>query len=222
MKKSSIKISCYLNLLIFLFVLIATLCMFFNIRFMGPDKLVLTDNKIAMFRYFTVDSNILIGLAALILFGEERKYLKGVKRSISSKAYIFKFIATVGVTVTFLTVFLYLGPSSDGGLYSMLLNSNLFYHLIIPVLAIISFAFFEKSSKIKKSYVKYGMVPVLLYSMFYMTNVVTHIENSHVSTDYDWYWFVQNGLWKTFIVVPAMFLLTYIVSYILWDVNNNK
>ena len=48
------------------------------------------------------------------------------------------------VTLTFSVVFLYLGPISKGGISKLLQNSNLFFHLVIPLLNIIDFVFFVK------------------------------------------------------------------------------
>ena len=64
MKK--VKISFFLNLLIVILVIIGCVCMFAGIKFM-PSNAVLTGNKLEMFKYYTVDSNILMGIVSLIL-----------------------------------------------------------------------------------------------------------------------------------------------------------
>ena len=48
------------------------------------------------------------------------------------------------------------------------------------------------------------------------------MENGKVSPVYDWYWFVQNGVWTAIIVVPLMFLITYLITLILWKINKKK
>ena len=222
MNKDVIKVSYFLNIIIVLLVIIASITMFGRIDFMNMPNPVNEEHIIGMFKYFTTDSNILVGLASLLLLIEEKKVLKDNRKSISSSFYIFKFVATVSVTITFLTVFLYLGPGSKGGIISMLTNSNLFFHLIIPVLSIISFVCFERTNKINKKYIKYGLIPVILYAIFYLANVLTHVENFKVSIKYDWYYFLQYGFWLIFVVVPLMFLLTYFVSLTLYKLNYKK
>ena len=104
----------------------------------------------------------------------------------------------------------------------MLMNSNLFLHLIIPVTSIFDFIFLERTEKIKFKHVILGTIPMLIYAVFYMINVLIHMENGRVSPKYDWYWFVQNGVWTAVIVVPLMIVITYVISLILWRCNKKK
>ena len=136
--------------------------------------------------------------------------------------YILKLMATTAVGLTFFVVFAYLGPITKGGIMSMLRNSNFFLHLVIPVLSIITFIFFEKTDKIKLRHVFLGLVPTLVYAIFYLTNILIHMENHKVSPTYDWYWFVQNGVWTALIVAPIIILITYMISFILWKLNHKK
>ena len=131
-------------------------------------------------------------------------------------------MATVSVGVTFFTVFIYLGQIVEGGVFTLLKNSNLFFHLIIPVFSMINFCIFERTDKIKFKYTVFGTVPVIIYSIFYITNIVIHLENGKVLPIYDWYWFVQGGMWQLFIVPPFMILCTYIVSVGLWKINKKR
>ena len=220
--KDRIKISYILNIIIVFLVVLASIIMFAGINYMHAEDPVYEANKFFMMKYFTVDSNMLMGIASLVFLIEERKLLKDSRKSINPSFYIFKLVATVSVSLTFLTVFLYLGPGSSGGIASMLTNSNLFFHLIIPVLSIISFVYFERTNKIDKKYIKYGLIPTLIYAIFYISNVLIHVENFEVSTKYDWYWFVQNGLWTALIVVPLMILFTYLISYTLYLLNHKR
>ena len=84
----------------------------------------------------------------------------------------------------------------------------------------INFAFFEKTDKLKLRYVIYGLIPTFLYEIYYLGNVLIHIEEGAVSPTYDWYWFVQNGVWTAVIVAPMMLAISYIISLILWRLNN--
>ena len=212
MSKDKLKISYTINIITVILVIAASVIMFTGFNLMGIKNPLLVANRIVMMRYFTVDSNMLVGLASLLFAIEERKKIKDGRRIIPTGFYIFKFVATVAVSVTFLTVFLYLGPASDGGIKSMLVNSNLFFHLIIPVLCIFNFTFLERTNKIDKKYILYGLLPTILYSLFYLVNILLHVENSKVSTEYDWYWFVQNGLWMAVIIIPVMLIFTYLIK----------
>lgn len=222
MNKISLKLSYIFNITIVILTIIALVVMFARIDFMNMPNPVNEKHWYGMLKYFTTLSNIFVAVASLFLALEEQEVLKDSRKVISFRSYLFKLIATVSVTVTFLTVFIYLGPGSKGGLSSMLTNSNLFFHFIIPVLSIISFVLFERTDKIDKKYIKYGILPVLMYGVFYISNVVIHIDNYKVSTKYDWYWFFQKGLWLIFIVIPLMLFLSYFITYILYKLNYKK
>ena len=60
---------------------------------------------------------------------------------------------------------------------------------------------------------------MILYAVFYLINIVIHMENGKVSPKYDWYWFVQNGVWTASLVIPLVAVITYVISLVLWKVN---
>ena len=220
MKK--IKIATILNIIIVILVLFGLFSMFTGIKFMkGPD-IVLESTKLGMFKFFTVDSNVFMGIMAFIFSCLEINIIKGKSISISKSLYILKYMATIGVSVTLVTVFGYLGFIVETGLVSLLLNSNLFFHLIIPVLSIITFCFFERSNKLKIKDTLYGVVPVVLYGFYYLINVLVHMEDGKVDFKYDWYWFAQGGIISIIFVFLIMLGVTYIISLIIWKINRIK
>ena len=201
-----VKMSLYINIIITILTIIATIIMITGFKFMTGVEPVLESTKIGVFKFFTVDSNLFAGIISFIFILNEISIIKGEKKEISDKLYILKLMATTAVSLTFIVVFVYLGNIAENGLISLLLN-------------IIDFIFFIKKDNITYKYAFYGLIPTLLYTVFYTTNVIIHIENGRVSPKYDWYWFVQNGLWTTVIVAPTILLITYIISLILLLLN---
>lgn len=218
--KKKIKISLIINIIIVVLTIISSIMMFTGFKFMKDTLQVLETSKIGMLKFFTVDSNILMGLIALIFSIEEIKILKDKQKTIQPKYYILKLMSTTAVAVTFFTVFLYLGPISKGGIPTMLQNSNLFFHFFIPLLSMINFICFEKTNEMSFKDSFAGLLPTLIYGLFYFINILIHMKNGSVSTTYDWYWFVQNGVWTTVIVMPIMVLGTYGLSFGLWKLNH--
>lgn len=216
-----IKGSLYLNSIIFILVFLGTTFMITGFHFMS-DEVILESTKLNAFKFFTVDSNILMGLIALLFVYFEYQIIKKRKKTIPQELYVMKLMFTVGVMVTFLVTTLYLAPFSPNGYFSMFQNSNLFFHLIVPILSLISFIFFEKTDKIKFKHTFLGMVPTLTYAIFYVANILVHLENGKVSYTYDWYGFAQGGLVSTLFVFIFMHLATYIVSLSLWFLNRKK
>lgn len=218
----NIKVSFIINIIIFVLTVFASIIMFSGFKFMqGPD-LVLQSSSVGMFRFFTVDSNMFMGIMALIYAIYEFKVIKGTKKDIGKRVRLLKYMATVSVSLTFIVVFSYLGPITKGGIILLLKNSNLFFHLIIPVLSIINMVLFERSNKLQFKDTIYGILPTVLYAIYYMTNVLIHMESGKVVPDYDWYYFVQNGVWTAAIVIPIMLLITFIIALVLWRLSFKK
>ena len=65
------------------------------------------------FMYFTVDSNVLCAIASLLIAGCQ------IRREVPPGIFIFKYVGTTAVTVTLMTVLLFLGPVLGyGGMFS--------------------------------------------------------------------------------------------------------
>ena len=185
MNKNRIKISLTLNIIIFILTLTATIIMFSGFSFMNMYKPVLETTKIEMLKFFTVQSNIFAGIVSLLFATKQIKLLKDNNYDIPKIYYILKLMATTAVGLTFFVVFAYLGPISKDGIPSMLMNSNLFFHLIIPVLCILNFILFEKNNKLNFKYTFYGLIPTVIYAFYYLINILIHMENGRVSPIYD-------------------------------------
>ena len=220
MKK--LKISIVLNSIIVVLSVLSTIMMITGFRFMHGTETILETTRLGVFKFFTVDSNLFMGLVSLAFLMNEIAILKGKKESITLRNYILKLMGTTAVALTCIVVLTYLGPISKYGLFSLLMNSNLFFHLVIPVLSVVTFIFFEKTDKLKFKHVILGIIPTILYAIFYIVNVLIHVEGGAVSTAYDWYWFVQDGLWTSLIVTPIILLVTYLISFLLWKFNRVK
>ena len=222
MSKTKVKISLVLNFLIVIFTLFATIAMFTGFKFMHGYDVVLQSTKLGMLRFFTVQSNIFMAIIALVFAVLEIRFLKGKINEIPTKAYVLKLMSTTAVGLTFLVVFAYLGPITEYGIIAMIMNSNLFFHLITPLLSIFTLVVFERTSMIKFKYTFWGILPTFLYAIYYLINIFIHMQDGKVSPVYDWYWFVQNGVWTAIIVVPLMLLITYIITLILWKINKKR
>ena len=157
-------------------------------------------------KYFTVDSNILMGVTSAIslfflIFKRHNPYPTWVA--------VIKMIGTTGVSLTFIVVFTYL--ASIISLAILLENANLFMHLIIPVLAIISFIFVEPKVKLKFKYNFFPILPVVIYSLGYLINVASKNEYGNFKGA-DWYGFGQYGLGIGFIFLFGCIAIAFGVS----------
>ena len=148
----------------------------------------------ASLKFFTNLSNILVAIASFIMVIFNIKSLLKDRREYPDWALILKYLATVAVAVTFVTVVLFLGPGSiaEGRSYfEMFAHNNFFLHFFTPVLAVVSFVLFEKIDYFQFRDALWGVLPVLLYAIVYFFMVVV------VGTEYggwpDFYGFTFGG-----------------------------
>ena len=214
MKK--VKISLIINIIIVVLVTLGSIFMLSGFEFMAKE-IPLIATKLEALKYFTVESNILIGIISLIFIIFEIQILQNKRKEIPDFMYILKLIGTVGVTLTFIVTAIFLAPNSEYPYYAFYQNSNLFFHLIVPILSIITFIFFESTDKIKFIYTICGIIPMMIYGLFYLTNILIHLDNGQVSFDYDWYGFLRYGLNTIIIIFPIIMIMTYTISLSLWQ-----
>ncbi len=124
-------------------------------------------NRYVVFRYFTVDSNILCAASCAFSLIQT---LRG--RSFENKAaMLFRYAGTAAVTVTMMTVLLFLGPLY--GYASMFSRWNLWLHLLGPLLAVVSFVWLERDGTFpEKKHLILSLLPVILYGIVYFIMVI--------------------------------------------------
>ncbi len=103
------KISVILNILIVLFVIMGCSFMLTGFRFM-PAGAILEVSNLGMFKFFTVDSNVFLGIVSLIFLIYEILVIKKIKKGIPEVVYVLKLMATAGITLTFITTLVFLAP----------------------------------------------------------------------------------------------------------------
>ena len=146
-------------------------------------------------RFFTAQSNILCAAAALMmcLFPQ------------SQVVWLLKYTGTAAVTVTMLTVFLFLAPSIGEGWTVLLKGSDFFMHLVTPLLALISFCAFEKRGMDFRTALL-GVLPVMIYGPWYLYKIQFAPENKRWD---DFYGFNKGGKW------PISFAMMLIGTFLI-------
>ena len=162
------------------------------------------------FKFFTVDSNVFAMFASIIYL--PFLIIKMIKGEVKfHKVFmIIKFMSMTGVVLTMLTVLFFLGfiygyPLMFGGV-------NLFMHLLTPLFVLLDFLIFDNLSEISFKETFFGIAPMTIYGIFYLSNVA--INNGYGNTDYDWYMFGANGIWIGILIFILMFTGTYGVGFL--------
>jgi hypothetical protein len=191
------------NIVIFLCLVVSIILIFI---YSGKGEQALVANGFESFKFFTVLSNVFMGITAFIS-------LLYTKKEAPTWLLILKYLATCTVTLTLLTVMLYLGPVY--GYIILLQYANAFMHLIIPVLAIFHLILLEpKLEQYKYIYVIYSVIPMLLYGIAYMINVTAN--NGYGNVKYDWYFFCQWGLGIGVVAFLAMIVFAFLIGLALY------
>ena len=162
------------------------------------------EQKRVAFRFFTVLSNMFCAVAALAMM------FFSITGEVPTVVRILKYSGTCAVTVTFLTVMLFLLPTMKDP-KRLLIGHNLFLHVLCPILAIISWLAFEKTGDLSFYIVIFGTLPVILYTGLYIYKVLLAPPGKRWE---DFYGFNRNGKWP--ISAVAMICSAFIISVLLW------
>ena len=175
-----------------------------SMTFGQNSSALLTSNGILALRYYTVDSNLLMGAAALLYV------FTGSRKSTS----IFVLTGTATVTLTFLTVMLFLGPIFGYGM--MFQGRNLYMHLFVPLLAVALLILCKGCAGLRLRSVCWSALPTAAYSLFYIRNVMRN------GPEMDWYSLAKGGP-KTYPYVVLCFVgLTVLVAAVLWLASGGR
>ena len=164
---------------------------------------------LAVFKYFTVQSNIFVAITSLltiIFFIKEKKVPEWL-------IYV-KLTSTTSVMITFSVVIFYLAPTM--GFYLVYTGVNFLMHLVVPLIALLEFLVFIPKIDIKVKFNLFSILPVLIYGTFYLTNIVINIGYGDLK--YDWYLLGSLGIWMgltAFIVILGLsFLISFLLSFL--------
>lgn len=192
-------VSFILNILVFLLVVAGTIIMMVD----KGDDLVARD--ITVFKYFTFQSNVFMALVAAVFGYYQFLVIRGKFDKIPQILGIFNLIGTNAVTLTFAVVIAFLVPQY--GFISMYKSANLFFHLLVPVAAMVNYIFFAESEQYRLAFTPLAVVPCFLYGIVYFS-VVVALE-AYGDPKIDFYFFGKNGP----VIGAISFLIVLIVAY---------
>lgn len=219
MTKDNMRKAYIYNIVTAAVILFSVVWMFSGIKFF-VEETTLSASKLAMFKYYTVDSNIIMGISSFYVAIKEKRVLDGKDKELSVSVFVLKLIGCVGVTLTMLVTVFFLAPTL--GFVVCFNNSNFLLHVLNPVLSIYSFIKFERPSNLNIKHTFMGIISMLIYATYYVINCVVHSEGNSVMEGYDWYGFFALGLKSGVVVLPIIILITYGISFALWKANKGK
>lgn len=187
-----------IDLILNVTIVVLTMISFLYYQFPNKNEYIV---GLTILKYFTMDSNIFVAIASLIIIPYNIINIKKNRSYIPLYASTLKYLGTVSVMLTMLTVIIFLGPTQGFGL--MYKNVNFYMHLLTPLLALISYSLLEGIDTDERITIT-SIIPMTIYGIVYMTNVL------HTKRWNDFYGFNINGKWRiTFLV---MLIATYLIG----------
>ena len=186
-----------------------------------PTFFALIGIKLEALQYFTVLSNALLALIALICIPFNIYGMVKTKK-LNRPIFSLKFMATVAVTTTMLTTICFLLPKNNWdvgfllGFNNPLTSAEFFMHLVIPALGLLTFIIFEKRNSDKHLFVLplLGVFPVFAYGVFYVLDIILKFINPT-----DWYGFLDGELWIGIIIIALVLIGSYLIGLLILSLN---
>ena len=192
-----------LNLVIFLVTALLV------VRFFRKDGKWSPEQGRFAFRFYTCQSNVLCAATALLVA------VFRLAGSLPLWVWLLKYIGTAAVTVTMLTVFLFLAPSVGKDWAKVLLRrGDLFMHLLTPLMALFSFCVLEKQGMTFPQSLP-GLLPVVLYGPLYLYKILYAPPQERWD---DFYGFNKGGKWP--VAFAAMLAGTFLICLGIMTLQN--
>ena len=211
MKKDKLFVTSFVgNILVFLLVLTGTIVM------MTIGSGALAENNLSVFKYFTFQSNIFVGTIAAIYAYYQLLILLNKKDKIPHVLFVFNHVGVTAVGLTFFIVVLFLAPGY--GFDKMYDNANLFFHALVPIIAMLNYLFFLKENKIKFLETIFAVIPPISYGIVYF--IVVASQNGYGDLKIDFYGFGAKGPLIGAFNFLAVTIIAYTIGLILFFINN--
>ncbi len=180
------------------------------------------DKGLRALRYFTVQSNLLMGLAALLYGIGLIRLLSGKTKTIPKWSQTLLLMGSASVGLTFLVVIGFLMPVVKAR--GMFVGANLWFHLVVPLLSMGRYVFLDRFTGLKKRAIPLGALPMLLYGIGYMLNCLLNGPGDYGNylTLNDWYWFLYWGIPVGLGIFALLIGLTTGLSALLRRCNQTK
>lgn len=193
-----------LRVLVNLFIAVAVPAAWLRMVY-GSGNGTLSSTGVNSLKYFTVLSNLLEGLSALVFLAA----LPCKRRP--RPVEMLKYLGAVSVSLTFVIVMIFLGPLYGYG--GMFAGASFWMHLAIPLAAaaecvlLCDVPFSRRDNLL-------AVLPMLLYGAWYVANNLINGVGAWPNTN-DWYGFLTWGLPAGIVIFLLIVGLTWLIALIL-------
>ena len=176
----------------------------------------------ANLKFFTVLSNLLSGVASAVYVacvlraGSARGDGQGASQAVPRSVAVLKLAGTASVTLTFITVVVLF--KIMWGIEGLFLGANLWYHLVLPVAAVVCFCFLDVDARVSLRDAFVATIPMVLYGVGYYANILVNGRGVPPHSN-DWYGFASWGMEWAPVVFIVMFVATLLPALCLVGVH---
>lgn len=177
----------------------------------GGDGTGLISSGLENLKYYTVLSNLFCGIVALA------ELVAHISRKSKFDFTMLKFMAATVTGLTAVIIAAFLQPTyPDLNMYQ---GSNLWFHLIVPVIAVAECVFTsDVASMLSFGRTMLTMIPSAVYGLFYALNILFRGIGTWPDTN-DWYGFLNWGWTIGIVIFLVIIIVTWLVSLALWLLN---
>ena len=198
-----------LNLIIVIFTVIGIILMLTS----EAEEGALQSSGIENFKFYTVLTNVFCGIIASVFL-----VFKILKKD-TEKIRVLKLAAVVGVAITFAVVAFMLGPLY--GFLQFYKRGNLYFHLLLPVTAMIEFIVVRRK-KMPFRYAVFAAVPTLIYAIGYLLNILINGIGGAWPDTNDFYGFLSWGWPIGIAIFTGIPLTAFGVACIFRAISNKR
>ena len=210
MKNKLFIASFILNILVFLLVVTGIILMFT----IGSGALA--DTSLSVFKYFTFQSNLFMGVVAFVYAYYQLLIIRKKSDKLPHVLLVFNHVGVTAVSLTFIIVILFLAPGY--GFNLMYNGANLFFHGIVPVVAMVNYMFIEKECAIKFKDTLFSMIPPIIYGLVYF--IVVASMNGYGNINIDFYLFGKDGPFIGALYYLAIVAIAYAFGLLVYFINH--
>ena len=208
-KKGQSTAEIILNAVIVIFTVIGIILMLTS----KAEEGALQSSGLENFKFYTVLTNVFCGIVASVFL-----VFKLLKKD-TEKIRALKLAAVVGVAITFAVVAFMFGPLY--GFLQFYKRGNLYFHLLLPVTAMIEFIVVRRK-KIPFRYAVFAAVPTLLYAIGYLLNILINGIGGAWPDTNDFYGFLNWGWPVGIAIFTGIPLTAFGVALIFRAVSNKR
>lgn len=208
-KKGHSALEIILNLIIVIFTVIGIILMLTS----EVEEGALQSSGLENFKFYTVLTNVFCGIVAFI-------YLTVLcAKKDTGKLAALKLAAVCGVAITFAVVAFMFGPLY--GFLQFYKRGNLFFHLLLPVTAMIEFIA-VKRRKMPFRFTVFAAIPTLLYGIGYLLNILINGIGGPWPDTNDFYGFLNWGWPVGIAIFTGIPLTAFAVACVFRAISNKR